>query len=88
MKSQIYKGDPRTCAIFIPAWTTKLAIRLFPAIKITLIHQVHMFYGLSVKINTYKTPHGAQRSWTQVFLHLFPRVWSGKTLNPQFEPHG
>ena len=38
-------------------------IRVFPAIKITVICQVRMYCGLSVKVNTRETPHGAWRSW-------------------------
>ena len=41
-KSQIYKGDPRTCAIFIPAWAQIGGLRVFPVIKITVVHQVCM----------------------------------------------
>ena len=44
----------------------------FPAIKITVIHQVRMYCGLSLKIN--KTPHSAWRG--------------GCGQYPQFEPHG
>ena len=39
-------------------------IRIFSAIRITVIDQVGMYCGLSVKINTCETPHGAWRSWT------------------------
>ena len=35
-------------------------IRGFPAIKITVIYQVCMYCGLSVKIKTRETPHGTK----------------------------
>ena len=34
---QIHKGDPRTCAILIPAWGLKWGIQVFPLIKITMV---------------------------------------------------
>ena len=66
---QIYKGDPTTCAIFISNWGYSV---FFPTIKITMICQVPMYWGLSVKINMY----AALRAKTmdtfclRVFLHV------------------
>ena len=36
--------------------------------------QVRMYCGLSVKINTHETPHGAQRLWTHFFAFASVRV--------------
>ena len=41
-ESQVYKGDPRTCAILILVWGSNWGIRVFPIIKITVVHQVRM----------------------------------------------
>ena len=75
---KIYKGDPRTCAIFIPAWGSNWRYFSFPAIRITMICQVRMYCGLSVKINTRETQHVAPRSWTHFVCVCFC-VWSTKT---------
>ena len=40
--SQIYKGDPRTCAIFIPVWGSNWRSLGFPVIKIILVLQKRM----------------------------------------------
>ena len=50
---------------------------------------VTCYCGLSVKINTRKTPHGARRSWAHLFwvcLHCMCCRQIPK--DPQFEPHG
>ena len=39
---QMYKGDPRTCAILIPAWGSNWGYLGFPVIKITVVRQVRM----------------------------------------------
>ena len=39
------------------------AFRFFAVIKITAICQVHIYCGLSVKINACEMLHGARRSW-------------------------
>ena len=48
-----------TCPIFIPAWSGAQigGIRVFSTIEITVIHQVHLYCGLSVKVSTSETPH-------------------------------
>ena len=81
------KGDPRTCAIFIPTWGSNWGLRSSrnhnnrgsSGAYVTCI-----YCSLSVKINMRKTPHGVRRSWTHLFLH----VWSAKNGRLQFEPHG
>ena len=39
---QIYTGDSRTWAIFIPAWGSNWGSSGFPVIKVTTVHQVRM----------------------------------------------
>ena len=39
---QIYRGDPRNCAIFIPYGAQILGFRVFSRIKIIVVHQVRM----------------------------------------------
>ena len=80
---QIYKEDPRTCAIFIPAlWGSNWGSSGFSrnqnnhdssGVYVTCIH-----CGLSVKINMRKTSQGVWRWWTRLFLH----VWAAKTSKP------
>ena len=49
-----------------------IGVQVFPAIKITMIHQVHIICRLrSLKINTREMPYGAQRSWTQFICVCF-----------------
>ena len=50
---------------------------VFPAIKITVICQVRMYCGLSLKINTHETPHDMWRFLYFVCV-LFLPVWSPK----------
>ena len=61
-------------------------IRVFPSIKINVICQVRMSYGLSVKISM------REISWTHFvcmcFSMCFPVCGRQKPENPQFEPHG
>ena len=64
---QIYTRDHRTCAIFW--WSLG-----FPMIKYRGLSGAYvtcMYYILSVKTNTRKTPHGAQRSGTNLFCVCF-----------------
>ena len=52
-------------------------IQVFPMIRITMIRQVCMYCGLSVKMITREMPDGTQRLWTHLLsLLLFPHVWS------------
>ena len=54
--------------------------------KITVVCQVHMSpassAGLSVKINTHKTPHDAQRSWTYLLPICFCMCGRQKSDDP------
>ena len=52
-------------------------IQVFPAIQIAVIHQVHMYCSLSMKINTCEMLHGAQRLWTHFNCICFC-LWSAK----------
>ena len=36
--AQIYKGDPRTCTILIPAWGSNWGSSGFHVIKVTMVH--------------------------------------------------
>ena len=84
----MYKGDSRTCAIFISVWGSNWGILVFPAIKITMIRQVRMYCSLSVKINTRKMPHSMRWSWTYIVCICFHICGRQKPEYPQFEPHG
>ena len=62
---QIYKGDPRTCAIFILAWGSN-----WRSLDFSRNQNNHgssgacvtcIYCGLRVKINMCKTPHGMRR---------------------------
>ena len=52
-RAQIYKGDPRTCAIFIPAWGSNWG---FPVIKVTVIRQVRTSPASAVVCGVKLTP--------------------------------
>ena len=61
---QIWTKDPRTCTICIPAYGAPIGgIRVLFTIKITVICQVHMYFGLSLKVNMCETSHDTRRSW-------------------------
>ena len=80
---EVCKGDLRTQFILILAWAQIGSILVFPAIKITMVHQVHKYCGLRVES---KMPYGVQRLWMRCLL-FFLRVVK-KNKYPQFEPHG
>ena len=81
---QKYKGDPRTYTIFIPGWGSNQGSAVFSVFRITMVRQVGMYWGLSVKISTRKTLHSAPGLWTHLFC-----VWGWQKLkDPQFEPYG
>ena len=63
-------------------------IRIFPAIKITVIRQIHMYCGLSVKIGTRETLCSAQRSWTHFVCICFRMCGQQKPEYPKLELHG
>ena len=60
-------------------------IWVFPTIKITVTHLVHMNWGLSVKINTCETPHCARRLWVCFVCVCFRVCGRQKTLIPPTE---
>ena len=60
-------------------------IRVFPAIKLTAICQVRKYCGLSLKINTHETQHGAQRSWVHFVCICFRVCGQPKPKDPQLE---
>ena len=69
---QIQKGDPRNCAIFIPAWGLKWGIRVF-----SHNHNNRDSLGACVLRSEHEDKH-VDAFW----LRLFPRVWSAKTRIP------
>ena len=86
---QIYTRDPRTCTIFVLAWGSNLGSSSFSHNQNNRgssgAYVTCIYCGVGVKINTRKTPHGAQRSWMHLYC-VWP-VWSAKARRPQFEPH-
>ena len=83
-ESQIYKGDPRTCTIFVPAWGSNWGSSgVFPVIKIHCncglsgVYATCINCSLNVKINMRKMLHSVQGSWAHFFMH----VWSAKNPN-------
>ena len=60
----------------------------FPTIKITVICQVCIYYGLSVKINMCEMPHGTWRSWTHFGCVWFCMWGWQKPKYSQLELHG
>ena len=89
---QIYKGDPRTYAIFIPAWGSNLGFSGFSRNQNNRgssgAYVTCIYCDLSVKINTHKMPHGVQRSWTHLLCIYFCVCGRQKPKDPQFERHG
>ena len=84
------KGDPKTCAIFIPTLSSNCGYSEFscnqnncswPGAYVTCI-----YCGLSVKKNTRKLPHSTWRSRI-CFAFVFS-CGPQKPEYPQFEPHG
>ena len=67
-------------------------LRIFPEIKITVVRQVCMspasmiYCCLSVKINTRKTPHGAQRSWKHLYCICFCICGGKNPKTPNLSP--
>ena len=55
----------------ILTWGSNWGYSGFPAIKITMINQLHMCCSLIMKANTHETPHGAQNSWTHFVCVCF-----------------
>ena len=46
------------------------------------VYVICIYCGLSVKINTHKTPHGMQRSWTHLYCICFC-LWHVVSENPK-----
>ena len=92
MIPQIYKGDPRTCAIFIPPWGSNWGSLGFSHnlnnSGLSGAYVTCIFCSMSVKINMRKTPQGTRRARTHLFCVCFCTWWSAKPWRPQFEPHG
>ena len=85
--SQIYKGDPRTCAMFILAWGSNWGSSGFSrnqnnrGVSGASIHLHLLLRSERLHVTTSKTPHDTQRSW----MHMckLVRVWLAKTRRPQ-----
>ena len=80
-KAQIYKEDPRTCAIFILAWGSNWGSLGFSCNNpgSSGVYATCIFCGLSMKINMHKLSHGVQRSCRIFFAFVFVCV-VGKNL--------
>ena len=63
-------------------------IQVFPAIKITVIHQVCMYCGLNMKIDTCKMPYGGRRSCMHFVCVCLRVCGRQKPEYPQLELHG
>ena len=84
IQSTDIQGRSQNLRHFYPNMGLKLGVfRVFPVIKITIVHQVRMspastiYCGLSMKTNRCKTLHGTQRSWTHLFCFCFCTCWDG-----------
>ena len=79
--SQIRKGDPRTCAIFIQAWGSNCGSLGFSQSQNTHgssgANATCINWGLNVKIITCKTPHSG-KIVDALLLRLFSHAWSAK----------
>ena len=79
---QIYKGDPRTCAILISAWDSNWGYSDFSRNQnnhgSSGAYITSIYYGLSVKITRVEMQHSAQRSSRHLFCILFLCVWWAK----------
>ena len=82
LNSQMNKGDPRTCTIFISAWGSNWGSSGFSCNQNNCdssgAYATYIYSGLSVKINTYKMLNRAWKLWAHLFWHM----WSAKTLRP------
>ena len=88
---QIHKGDPRTCAIFIPTWAQIRGLRVFPVIKIIMVRHVH----LSPESTAFRawrwTRIKCRTAWKDRGCSCFAFVFvfgQQKSKYAQFEPHG
>ena len=78
VKPQIYKGDPRTCTIFIPAWGSNWEYSSFSSDQSNCGSS-----GANVLQSDRedcKTSHGVRRSWTHFVCVCF-HVCSSKNPN-------
>ena len=87
--TQIYKGDPRTCAIFIPAWGSNWGSSGFSRNQNTRrssgAYVTCIYCGLSMMINMHKN---AARRTKIVDAFCFYVHGRQKPKDPQFEPLG
>ena len=79
---QIWTWDSRTCTIFILSLDSIWGVfRVFPAIKIVVICQVHMYCGLSVKTNTHEPSTVCKGHGCSLFEYVSTCVIGKKTPN-------
>ena len=75
LNPEIYKGDPRTCPIFIPTWGSNWGFFGFSPNQnnrdLGNEYVACIYCGLTVIINTRKIPQDAKRSWTHLFCFVF-----------------
>ena len=88
LEPQIYKGEPRTCAILIPAWGSNLGYSGFSLNENNRgssgAHVTCIYCDLSMKINK---RWNATRHEKIVGAHVL-RLWSAKTRIPSIWAHG
>ena len=81
---------PETCAIFIPVWGSNWGssgyFRNQNNLGSSSAYITCIYCGLSVKLNTRKTPHGTRRSWTHLLWVCFCVCGRQKPEYPQFAP--
>ena len=81
---QIYKGDPRTCYIFISAWGSNLGSSGFSHNK----NNCGLHYcSLGMETNMIKTQHGSKDRVHICFMLIFTCMVC-KNQKPPFKPHG
>ena len=88
-----HQGRSRTLRNFYPDMGLELAgssdfFRNQSNLGSSCAYAICIWCGLSVKINTRKTPHVAQRSWAHLFCVCFRVCDRQKPKDPQFVPHG
>ena len=88
VQPQIYKGDPRICTIFIPAWGSNWGSSGFSHNQnnhdLSGMYVTCIYCGLCVKINMCKMQRDVQRLWA----HFFYVCGWQKPKDPQFDSHG
>ena len=89
--AQIYKGDPTTCTILILAWGSNWGSLGFSRNQnnhcSSGAYATCIYCGLSVKINSHKILHDAQRSWTHLLCVCFCACGQQNPKTPNLSPN-